>query len=86
MLAEVTTTGLSKNEKTKTFNENKQIAKHGGNIAKNARKEYEEQLDQSIISKANATDKILLEVNRNKMKINKHKNSQLLGLTDFYKF
>ena len=63
MLAEVTTTGLSKNEKPKTFNESKQIAKRGGNIAKNARKEYEEQLGKSIISPANATDKNLLEVN-----------------------
>ena len=66
MLAEVTTTGLSKNENPKTFNESKQIAKRGGNIAKNARKEYETQLGQSIISPANATNKNLLEVNINK--------------------
>lgn len=50
MLAEVTTTGLSKNENPKSFVESKQIAKRGGNIAKNARKEYEEQLGKSIIS------------------------------------
>ncbi len=62
MLAEVTTTGLSKNENPKTFNESKQIARRGGTIAKNARKEYEEQLGKSIISPANATNKKLLEV------------------------
>ncbi len=64
MLAEVTTTGLSKNENPKTFNESKQIAKRGGTIAKNARKEYEEQLGKSIISPANATNKKLLDVKK----------------------
>ena len=64
MLAEVTTTGLSKNENPKTFNESKQIARRGGTIAKNARKEYEEQLGQSIISPANATNKKLLDVKK----------------------
>ncbi len=64
MLAEVTTTGLSKNENPKTFNESKQIAKRGGTIAKNARKEYEEQLGKSIISPANATDKKLLDIKK----------------------
>lgn len=66
MLAEVTTTGLSKNENPKTFNESKQIAKRGGTIAKNARKEYEEQLGQSIISPVNATNKKLLDVKEDK--------------------
>ena len=64
MLAEVTTTGLSKNENPKSFAESKQIAKRGGNIAKNARKEYEEQLGKSIISPANATNKKLLDVKK----------------------
>lgn len=68
MLAEVTTTGLSKNENPKTFNESKQIAKRGGTIAKNARKEYEEQLGQSIISTANATNKKLLDVKKDEDK------------------
>lgn len=68
MLAEVTTTGLSKNEKPKTFSDSKQIARRGGNIAKNARKEYEEQLGQSIISSANATNKKMLEIKSNEDK------------------
>ena len=37
------------------------------NIAKNTRKEYEEQLVQSIISPANATNKNLLEVSSKKV-------------------
>lgn len=65
MLAEVTTTGLSKNENPKTFGESKQIAKRGGTIAKNARNEYEKQLGHSIISSANATDKKSLDVKKN---------------------
>lgn len=64
MLAEVTITGLSKNKNLKTFNESKQIAKRGGTIAKNARKEYEEQLGKSIISPANVTNKKLLDVKK----------------------
>ena len=68
MLAEVTTTGLSKNENPKTFNESKQIARRGGTIAKNARKEYEEQLGQSIISPVNATNKKLLDIKKDEDK------------------
>jgi len=63
MLAEVTTTGISKNEKPKTFSENKAVAKRGGNIAKNARLEYEKEINQSIVSPINANSKNLLEVN-----------------------
>ena len=68
MLAEVTTTGISKNENPQTFNESKQIAKRGGNIAKNARLEYEKELGRSIISSANASNKILLEVKNDENK------------------
>lgn len=35
MLAEVTTTALSKNEQPETFKENVQVAKRGGTVAKN---------------------------------------------------
>ncbi len=62
MLAEVTTTGLSQNEQPTTFNESKAIAKRGGKIASNARKDYEQQLGHSIISPINAKNKELLEV------------------------
>lgn len=38
MLAEVSTTAISKAKAPKTFEENKSIANEGGEIAKNARK------------------------------------------------
>lgn len=66
MLAEVTTTGLSQNKQPTTFNESKAIAKRGGKIASNARKDYEQQLGHSIISPINAKNKDLLEVKPSK--------------------
>ena len=42
MLAEATTTEISKEKKTKNFEENRTIAKQGGTIAGNTRKEIEE--------------------------------------------
>ena len=62
MLAEVTTTALSKQEKPQTFKENKKIAIRGGSVANTAKQAYEEQLGQSVISSLNARDKNLLEV------------------------
>ena len=62
MLAEVTTTAISKQEQPVTFSENKTIAKRGGKVAKNARVDIEKQLGHSVISPLNATDKPALEV------------------------
>lgn len=62
MLAEVTTTALSKRELPDTFEESKFIAKRGGRVAKNARTDIENQLGQSVISPLNASDKPALEV------------------------
>lgn len=62
MLAEVTTTAISKREQPETFNENKAVARRGGKVAKNARDDIEAQLGQSVISPLNATDKPALEV------------------------
>jgi len=61
MLAEVTTTALSKQEQPATFDESKQIAKQGGSIAKNTRNDIEANLGHSIISPINASNKELLE-------------------------
>ena len=41
MLAEATTTEISKEKKPKTFKDNRKIAKQGGTIAGNTRKEIE---------------------------------------------
>ncbi len=68
MLAEVTTTALSRQEKPKTFDESKKIASRGGKVAKTARQEYEKQLGQNIITPLNADNKPLLEVKNNEDK------------------
>lgn len=67
MLAEVTTTGLSKNEQPTTFKESKQIARRGGNIAKNAKLDYEKELGQKVISPINAEDKEKLDIKNQKL-------------------
>ncbi len=54
MLAEATTTEISIEKKPKTFNQNKVIAKQGGTIAGNTRKEIEEKTGKKIVSKLNA--------------------------------
>ncbi len=66
MLAEVTTTALSKQEKSQTFEENQSVARRGGGVAKTAKKKYEKELGQKIISPVNAKDKNLLEVKKDK--------------------
>ena len=62
-LAEVTTTAISRQEKPKSFNENKRVANVGGQIAKNTRNDIEKRLGKSVISPINAKNKKLLEVN-----------------------
>ena len=60
MLAEATTTEISKEKKPKTFDENKKIAKQGGTIAGNTRKEIEEKTGKKVISSASAK-KLLID-------------------------
>ena len=62
MLAEVTTTAISKSKEPETFSENLQVAKEGGTVAKNARVDIEERIGKSVISPLNAEDKTLLDV------------------------
>jgi hypothetical protein len=54
MLAEATTTEISKEKKPKDFEENKTIAIQGGTIAGNTRKEIEAKTGKKIVSKQNA--------------------------------
>ena len=54
MLAEATTTEISKEKNPKTFEDNRKIAKQGGTIAGNTRKEIEEKTGKRVISKKNA--------------------------------
>ncbi len=54
MLAEATTTEISKEKKPKGFTESKVIAKQGGTIAGNTRKQIEEKTGKEIVSKTSA--------------------------------
>ncbi len=54
MLAEATTTEISKEKKPETFEQNRIIANQGGTIAGNARKEIEEKSGKKVITSANA--------------------------------
>ncbi len=53
MLGEKVTTEISRQEKPETFPENKQVARRGGKVAGNARKDTEKELGRSVISKEN---------------------------------
>jgi hypothetical protein len=54
MLAEATTTEISKEKKPKNFDENKIIAKQGGTIAGNTRKAIEAKTGKKVVSNLNA--------------------------------
>lgn len=62
MLAEVTTTAMSKEQKPKTMAGHKQVARQGGEVAKTAKIAYEKRVGKKAISPLNANDKNLLEV------------------------
>jgi len=53
MLGERVTTEISNNEKPETFNESKKVAKRGGKVAGNARKNTEKELGRSVVSDKN---------------------------------
>ena len=54
MLAEASTTEISKDKKPDTFNENRKVAQQGGNVAKAARKQLEETTGKDVITRKNA--------------------------------
>jgi len=56
MLAEASTTEISKENKPKGFNANKEVARKGGHAAKKARLEIEKQTGKSILSSKNAKE------------------------------
>lgn len=66
MLAEVTTTAISRQEQPENFDQNRDVARRGGNVAKNARKDIESQLGASVVSPLNAGDKPALEIKADK--------------------
>lgn len=62
MLAEVTTTAISKSRNPKTFEQSKGIAKEGGSVAGAARRDIEQRTGMPVISPYNAKDKEALDV------------------------
>ncbi len=63
LLAEVSTTELSRMQKPKGYDETKDVTISGGEIAGNARKELEKKLGRTVISSSNATTPDLLDDN-----------------------
>ena len=64
MLGERVTTEISENEQPEGLAENKKVAKRGGTVAGNARKETEKEIGRSVVSEENfleGGDEILLE-------------------------
>jgi hypothetical protein len=62
MLAEASTKEISQAVNPETFNENKKVAKQGGNVAKVAMKELEAKTGKKVVTALNASS--LLEVNK----------------------
>ena len=56
MLAEVTTTEISKAENPQGFEDSRKVARRGGNVAGNARKDIEKQTGKSVVSALNAKE------------------------------
>jgi hypothetical protein len=54
MLAEATTAEISKEKKPATLDESKDIARQGGTVAGNTRKEIESKTGKKIVSSQNA--------------------------------
>jgi len=54
MLAEASTTEISKEKEPKTFQENKAVARKGGNVAKAARLQLEKTTGKKVVTKLNA--------------------------------
>ena len=65
ILAEASTTELSKQHDPQGVEEQKKVAKEGGSVAKVARKQLEDQLGRSIISPTKAKDYLKIEESTN---------------------
>ena len=54
MLAEASTTEISRKKEPKTFHENKDVALKGGSVAKAARLQLEKKTKKKVVTKLNA--------------------------------
>ncbi len=66
MLAEATTTEISRVEQPEGLDQNRDVAKRGGTVAGNARKQIEEQTGKPVVTSMNALDfaQLLVDVAR----------------------
>ena len=71
MLAEATTSEISKAEKPIGFDESLHVARRGGTVAGNTRKEIEKEVGKSVISSANAKNPEQLDETKNSLLENK---------------
>ena len=65
MLGERVTTEISQKEKPETFDKNKTVAKRGGKVAGTARKQAEDELGRSVVTKRNNLNEIEEVTNTN---------------------
>ena len=56
MLAEATTTEISKEQNPQSFSENQSVAREGGEVAGNARRDIEARTGRPVITAKNASD------------------------------
>lgn len=75
-LAEASTTEISRKVKPKTFAENRSVAKKGGNVAKIARNNLEEQLGRSVITSQRASDYLPQEQTRKELEAGNGNNDE----------
>lgn len=75
-VAEATTTEISKQKRPKNFNENKIIAKQGGTIAGNTRKEIEEKTGKKVVSSLNVKKTLKITNTAKKIEENKNKDKK----------
>lgn len=59
MLAELSTTEISKSRNPENMDEHKRIAKEGGQIAKNARVQLEKKTGKKVVTSLNAKNGII---------------------------
>jgi len=72
MLAEASTTEISKENDPETFEENKKVARQGGNVARVAREELESKTGKKVVSSVNAKS-VLGEIKASKLPFDKGK-------------
>ena len=68
ILAEASTTEISKQRDPKGFQQQTRVAKEGGSVAKVARNQLESKLGRSIISKSKASDSLLPDATEDEIK------------------